>query len=274
MSNGFYIAFAVKRTFEQFQELVYSASISIMVPKQQYNRVSSLSFLAGHGAMIIAPALAGVLYKVIGLVGILIIDITSFLLAVVTILTIHIPQPVSAQSNTKEPTNIIQDISFGFKYIISRPSLLALLILTAIFWFIHDISDSVYKPMILERSGNDASVLGSLFAAVGVGGVLGVLLINIWGGGKSRIKGILFSMMGTALGKIILSLGRTPVIWIPAQLCSSFNYPLLGSYSDTIWLAKVQPRLQGRVFGTQSMMLLLTSAAANLIGGSLADYVF
>ncbi|MBW4609151.1 MAG: hypothetical protein KME22_18580 [Hassallia sp. WJT32-NPBG1] len=81
-------------------------------------------------------------------------------------------------------------------------------------------------------------------------------------------------MMGTALAKIILGLGRTPVIWIPAQLCSSFNYPLLGSYSDTIWLAKVQPRLQGRVFATQSMMLLLTSAAASLIGGSLADYVF
>ncbi|WP_256973610.1 MFS transporter [Nostoc sp. T09] len=269
-----YIAFAVKRTFEQFQELAYSASISTMLPKHQYTRASSLSFLAGNGAMIIAPALAGVLYGVVGLGGILSIDIASFLFAIATVLRIHIPQPAIAQSNEKEPTHIIQDISFGFKYIISRPSLLALLILTAIFWFIHDIGDSIYKPMILERSGNDVSVLGSLFAAVGVGGVLGVLLINIWGSYKSRIKGVLFGMVGTALGRIILGLGRTPVIWIPAQLCSSFNYPLLGSYSDAIWLAKVQPQLQGRVFATQAMMLLLTSAVANLVGGALADYVF
>lgn len=165
-------------------------------------------------------------------------------------------------------------MSFGFKYIIKHPSLLTLLILTAIFWFIYDVGDSVYKPMILERSGNDASILGSLYAAVGVGGVLGVLLINIWGGSKSLIKGVLFGMIGTALGKIILGLGRTPVIWIPAQLCSSFNYPLLGSYVDAIWLAKVQPQLQGRVFATQSMILLLTSAIANLAGGTVADRIF
>jgi MFS transporter, DHA3 family, macrolide efflux protein len=269
-----YIAFAVKCTFEQFQELAFSASISTMVPKQQYSRASSLSFLASNGAMIIAPALAGVLYGVIGLVGILSIDITSFFFAIATMFTIHIPQVAIAQSNKKESTNIIQDISFGFKYIISRPSLLALLILTAIFWFIHDIGDSVYKPMILERSGNDTSVLGSLFAASGVGGVLGVLLINAWGGCKSRIKGILFGMIGTGLGKIILGLGRISIIWIPAQLYSSFNYPLLGSYSDAIWLAKVPPQLQGRIFATQSMMLLLTSAVANLIGGVLGDRVF
>ncbi|QIR40554.1 MFS transporter [Tolypothrix sp. PCC 7910] len=269
-----YIAFAVKGTFEQFQELAYSASISTMVPKQQYSRVSSLSFLAGNGAIIIAPALAGVLYRVIGLVGILSIDIISFLFAIATVLRVHIPQPAIAQLHQKKSAHILEDISFGFKYIISRPSLLSLLVLTAIFWFIHDLGDSVYKPMILERSGNDASILGGLFAAVGVGGVLSVLVINIWGGGKSRIKGIIFGMIGTALGRIILGLGRTPVIWIPAQLCSSFNYPLLGSHSDAIWLAKVQPQLQGRVFATQSMILLLTSAIANLIGGTFADQVF
>ncbi|BAY91140.1 MULTISPECIES: MFS transporter [unclassified Tolypothrix] len=269
-----YITFAVKRTFEQFQELAYSASISTIVPKQQYSRASSLSFLASNGAIIIAPALAGVLYEIIGLVGILSIDIISFLFAIATVLGVHIPQLAIAQFNQKKSTHIIEDMSFGFKYIIKHPSLLTLLILTAIFWFIYDVGDSVYKPMILERSGNDASILGSLYAAVGVGGVLGVLLINIWGGSKSLIKGVLFGMIGTALGKIILGLGRTPVIWIPAQLCSSFNYPLLGSYVDAIWLAKVQPQLQGRVFATQSMILLLTSAIANLAGGTVADRIF
>ncbi|MBH8561825.1 MFS transporter [Nostoc sp. CENA67] len=269
-----YVAFAAKCTFEQFQELAYSASISTIVPQQKYSHASSLSFLAGHGSLIIAPALAGILYGVIGLFGILIIDIISFLVAIVTVLRMHIPQPAIAESITPKPTNIIQDMSFGFKYIISQPNLLALLVLTAIFWLIHDIGDSVYKPMILAASGNDASVLGSLYAAAGVGGVLGVLLINIYPVSKSRIKGILFGMIGTALGRIILGLGRTPVIWIPAQLYSSLNYPLLGSYSDAIWLAKVQPQLQGRVFATKSMILLLTSALANLIGGPLTDRVF
>ena len=269
-----YVAFAAKCTFEQFQELAYSASITTIVPKQKYSHASSLSFLASHSSLIIAPALGGVLYGVIGLVGILIIDITSFLIAIVTVLRLDIPQPAIAQSIRPEPTNIIQDMSFGFKYMISQPSLLALLILTAIFWLIHGIGNSVYKPMILEASGNDPSVLGSLYAAAGVGGVVGVLLINICPVFKSPIKAILFGMIGTALGNIILGLGRTPIIWIPAQLYSSLNYPFLGSYTDAIWLAKVQPQLQGRVFAARSMILLLTSALANLIGGPLADRVF
>lgn len=96
-----YITFAVKRTFEQFQELAYSASISTIVPKQQYSRASSLSFLASNGAIIIAPALAGVLYEIIGLVGILSIDIISFLFAIATVLGVHIPQLAIAQFNQK-----------------------------------------------------------------------------------------------------------------------------------------------------------------------------
>lgn len=269
-----YIAFAVKRTFEQFQELAYSASISTMLPKQHYSKASSLGFLAGHSAIIIAPALAGVLYEVIGLAGILIIDITSFFFAITTVVLIYIPQTATTKSNKQDHNNMIQDIIFGFKYIVSRPSLLILLILTAIFWFIHDLGDAVYKPMILELSGNDTKLLGSLFSASGIGGVLGVLLINISGSRERRIHGVLLGMVGAGFSKMILGLGRIPFIWIPAQLCSSFNFPLMGSSSDTIWLIKVKPEVQGRVFASQSMILLVASAGANLIAGPIADQVF
>jgi MFS transporter, DHA3 family, macrolide efflux protein len=269
-----YLAFAIKCTFEQLQELAYSVSISTMVSKQQYSHASNLGFLAGYGSTIFAPALAGVLYVAIGMVGILIIDITSFIFAVITILRVHIPQPVITEAIKQNPTNIIQDIRFGFDYIISRPSLLALLTLTTLFWFIHDFGDTIYTPMILERSGNDTKVLGSLASAVGIGGVLGVLIVSIKDGFKHRIRGLLFSMVGASFGRIILGLGRTPLIWIPAQLYSSVHFPLLGSSNDAIWLAKVKPQVQGRVFATRSVILLVVSAAAYLTAGLLVDYVF
>ncbi|GBE93224.1 MFS transporter [Nostoc cycadae WK-1] len=269
-----YLAFAVKCTFEQFQELAYSTSISTMVAKHEYSKASSLGFLAGHGAIIVAPALAGVLYGIIGLVGILIIDITSFFFAIATVICIHIPQSTPTKLSICDRTNILHDINFGFKYIISRPSLLILLTLTATFWFIHDIGEAVYKPMILELSGDDTKLLGTLFLVSGIGGILGILLINIWGNKQPRIYGVLLGMIGAGFSKIILGLGRIPLIWIPAQLCSSFNFPLLGSSNDAIWLTKVDPKIQGRVFASQSMILLLVSAGANLIAGTLADHVF
>jgi MFS family permease len=61
----FHLTGAIVGTFNQFQSLAYSASVSLMFPKQHYTRASSLQFVSGYGSNIIAPALAGFLYTVI-----------------------------------------------------------------------------------------------------------------------------------------------------------------------------------------------------------------
>ncbi|MBD2385745.1 MFS transporter [Cylindrospermum sp. FACHB-282] len=269
-----YLAVAVKGTFEQFQQLAYSAAISTMIPKQHYGRASSMGFLASYGAQIMAPALAGMVYATIGLVGILIIDLTTFAIAIITVLRVHIPQPTITVADTQSPTNIQQEMSFGWRYITARPSLLAILVITSLFWLAHDIGSSLYAPMILARTGNNAQLLGLLASAAGIGGVIGALVTSRWGGFQRRIDGMLLGMVGAGLSKTIFGLAGMPLIWIPAQFCSSLNFPLLGSSIDAIWLSKVKPNIQGRVFATRSMILLITSAFATLIAGPLADYVF
>ncbi|MBW4602162.1 MAG: MFS transporter [Calothrix sp. FI2-JRJ7] len=87
-----YFTGAVVGTFNQFQRLAYSASVSLMVPKQHYTRASSVEFLSGYGANIIAPALAGYLYYIISLSSILLIDWITFLIAIISILSVSIPQ--------------------------------------------------------------------------------------------------------------------------------------------------------------------------------------
>ncbi|MBW4630846.1 MAG: MFS transporter [Iphinoe sp. HA4291-MV1] len=269
-----YVAVGVKGTFEQIQELAFSASISMMVPKPQYSRASSIGFLANSSSVIIAPALAGVLYTVIGLVGILIIDITTFVIAVSTLLLVRIPQPSLVQAETQSHTDLKQELYFGWHYITARPSLLAMLALMSLFWFAYNLSNSLSSPLILARSGNDTKVLGIVSSAAGIGGIIGALLMSAWGGPKPRIHGVLLGMVGAGLSRTVFGLGVMPLIWIPAQFCSSLNFPILGSASDTIWLTKVKPEVQGRVFATHSLVVLVASAVGTLIAGPLADYVF
>lgn len=64
------------------------------------------------------------------------------------------------------------------------------------------------------------------------------------------------------------------MIWIPAQFCSSLNFPLNGSSETAIWLAKVSPNIQGRVFAARSLLLQFVAAVAYLIAGPLADNLF
>ncbi|WP_414513672.1 MFS transporter [Nostoc sp. PCC 9305] len=269
-----YITGAITGVFNELQSLAYSASVGLMIPPKHYSRASSMEFLSGYGAKIMAPAFAGYLYHVIGLVGISLIDILTFTFAIISVLLIHIPQPPSREVHSQHPENIWHELGFGWRYIQTHKSLLALLMTGMLFWFFHDVGGAVYTPMILARSGNNTLLLGSLASAAGIGGVMGALIMSAWGGSKHRVKGVLWGMIGAGLSKTIFGLGNTAFVWIGAQFCSSVNFPLNGSSENAIWLAKVTPEVQGRVFAVRSLLFQIFSAIAYLIAGPLADKVF
>ncbi|MFN6517014.1 MAG: MFS transporter [Nostoc sp. CreGUA01] len=266
-----YVAAALVGTSGQFQSLAYDASVPLMIPKQYYARASSLQFLYSHSIIIIAPALAGFFYKLIGLIGIWLIDISTFLVAIFTLFFIPIPQPVQTEENQE---NFWQDVWYGFRYLNTHKSLLLLLVVNFLLTFTDDLAGSLSLPMILARTGGDTLVLGSIITAGGCGGVIGVLIVNKWGGFKNKIKVILLGIMGVGLPKIVFGLGRTMWLWIPPQFLCSLSFSISGSVNNAIWMGFVAPNLQGRVFAARSLLLQLASAAAVLIAGPLADNVF
>lgn len=269
-----YLIGAIAGAFQQVQELAYSASITLMVPQQQYVRVSGLRALSGRFSQIIAPPLAGFLYYLIGVAGIAVIDIVTFGVAIATVLFVTIPQPSHNVKSSSVPRTQWQELQFGIRYIFRDRSLLALLVINMLFWLPHDIGDSLYAPLILSRTQNDALILGSTAVAAGLGGVAGALLISTWGGPRQRINGVLRGMMGAGISKIVFGLGRGAQVWLPAQFCSSVNFPILSSCDTAIWMTKVEPAIQGKVFAAQSLALQIVSAIAVLLAGPLADKIF
>lgn len=267
-----YVAGAINGIFEQMQQLTYSAAVATLVPEQHFSRASSLSFLASYGASMIAPTLAGILYPAIGLSGIFAIDLGTFVIAIATLLPVKIPQPAPNPQPIRP--HLWQELSFGFRYIADRPNLLTLLVLVSLFWFAHDIGATLYSPMILARTGNDTRILGAILSAAGAGGVCGVAIVSIWGGPKRRFRGFLLGMAGAGISKIVFALGQAVSIWIPAQFCSSVNFPIFGSSNEAIWLATVAPEAQGRVFAARSVTVQVASALALSIAGPLADRIF
>lgn len=261
-----YFTGAINGCFRQIQNLAYEASLSQIVPKQHYTRATSMGSVVHYGPVILAPAIAGSLYPLIGLAGILIIDLLSFVVAIITLYLVIIPQPPQ--------TDIEQtDIVFGFRYLFTNPSLRVFLLAISLFWFAHDFAESVGDAMILARSNSNPRVLASISAAAGISGVTAAIIFSIWSGTKPRIYGMLLGFIGAGISKTIFGLGRNLSVWAPAQFCSSFNFPLMDSSETAIWLAKIPPNLQGRVFAAKSLMLQLLSSFATLIAGPLADKV-
>jgi len=72
-----YPILAIASIFGYLQGLAFSASQALLVPKQQYVRIGALGSIQTFGAGVIAPALAGLLYPLIGLSGILGVDLVT-----------------------------------------------------------------------------------------------------------------------------------------------------------------------------------------------------
>ncbi len=121
-----YITNAINGAFQTLQWPAYSAAISVMIDKKQYGRAHGLTSLAQSGSGIFAPVLAGALLSFIGLQGILLIDIITFIFAISALLFIFVPNPPRTVEGQKGQGSFWRETGYGFRYIWERPSLLGL----------------------------------------------------------------------------------------------------------------------------------------------------
>jgi MFS family permease len=269
-----YLAGAVSGLFGYLQWMSFSASMSMIIPEQHYTRASALESAKGYGSNILAPALGASLYYAIGLTGILILDLVTFLLAIGTLSFLSIPQPQASKSDMTNEQTLGKQLTFGFRYIFKRPSLLAILLFLLSSNFVGNIGGAIFPAMILARSNDSAAVLASVEAASGIGGLTGAMFLSIWGGFRRRIHGLLLGSIFSRISDIVLGIAHLPWIWSMTGFWKTFFGSFVPSFNQAIWLSKVEPAVQGRVFTSRYLIAQIASPIGLAIAGPLADYVF
>jgi len=270
-----YAAGAFSGLFQAFQWPAYSTAITVLVPKAQYGRAAAMMSLADWGSGLFGPVLAGALIGVIGIGNILLIDITTFVIAILILLVSVIPKVPKSEEGLKNSGNIWQESLFGFKYIWKRPSLLGLQIMFFAGNLMGSLTNTLISPMILGRTDNNAQLLGLVQSVGSAGGVVGALLISVWGGPKRRVNGVIFGwLFAGLLGQILYGTNLGLPVWMAAAFIYNFFFPVLNSSNQAIWQSKVPPDLQGRVFSIRRLIAQITVPIAMLAAGPLADFVF
>ena len=256
-----------------FQWPEYSAEISTMIHKEQLGRENGMMSLIEAGPGVIAPILAGALLPLIGLTGILVFDVVTFILAIGALLIVHIPQPTRTVEGSQAKGGMLQEAAYGFKYIFARPSLLGLQMIFFAGNLFAGIAFTVLAPMILLRSGNDSLMLGSAQTAGAVGGLIGGVLMSAWGGFKRRSHGVLFGWIWSGISMAIIGLAGGLPIWITGLALTSIVVPLVNASNQAIWQSKVAPDVQGRVFSARRLIAWFTNPISPIIAGTFADFV-
>lgn len=257
--------------FMAFRTPAYTASITLLVPKEHLGRASGMVQMAEAVGQILGPLMAGFLLAYAGLRSILWIDLGSFLFAVVTLLLVAIPQPERVAAE-QEGDGFMHAVTYGWRYIASYPGLLGLLLFFAILNFVFGIGLVLLTPLVLRLS--NAGVLGSILAIGSAGVLIGSIVMSIWGGPKRRISGVLG--FGFLFGVTLIFVGIQPLLGLigVAVFCMMFCLPMVNGCSQAIWQTKVDPAVQGRVFAIRSMIAWSSTPVAYLLAGLLADNVF
>ncbi len=269
-----YVAGAFAGVFESFQFPAFSAAMSLLVPKDQYGRANGLVSLADSATTIIAPVLAGILLGVVGIGGIMIADLVTFVIAVLAVLWVAVPQPVRSAEGLAGVGSLWSESLYGFRYIGRRKSLLGVQLTFTISNFFDSIGMILIAPMILARTGNNELALGTVQSAFGVGGLVGGLLMTVWGGPRARVHGVLLGFIGSSLlGLIPIGLGQTLLVWSVAAFGWMFFMPIINASNQALWQAKVAPDVQGRVFAARRLIAQISGPLGMLLAGPLADRV-
>jgi len=269
-----YVIAILAGSFQALEYPAYASAITVMVPKEQYTRASGMLELAWSASSIFAPLLAGILMGMIGITGIMALDVLTFVFAIGTLLVVAIPQPPATKAGLEGRKSLWRQSAFGFRYVWDRQGLLGLQVLFALGNLVEYGGFTLFAPMILARTGGNELTLGSVQSAGAIGGLLGGALLSIWGGPKRRIHGVIIGWALSGVGILLMGLGHDPTMWLLASFTYTFFEPIVNGSNRAIWQSKVAPDVQGRVFATQLLLSQITIPIAMLLAGPLADHVF
>jgi hypothetical protein len=265
------IAFVIAAS-NAFQMPAYMASIPLLVPPEKLGRVNGLMQVAQAMRQVVAPALAGFLLLTVGIEGILLMDVATFALGIMTLTLVRFPSVPCQQDKMQKVPSFWSDAKDGWNYIRSRPGLVAILVVMALFMFILSIVGVLITPMILAFS--TATALGILTSIGGIGALVGGLVMSSWGGPQRRIHGVLSFLF--AAGFLLTLHGLAPSEWLIGLVAFPFFFttPFIFGSNDVIWQTRVPPELLGRVLAIRQMLMRSLAPLGYLIAGTLAERVF
>lgn len=259
-------------TFSTFQSPAYSASIPMLVEEDKLSKANGLIQLSGATQSMISPALAGALYPVLGLGGLIIVDFCTYLVGVLTVAFIKIPQTKMDKTDKTGMKLIARDFSEAIDLIKDKQGFFQVIIVFSFLNLIANIAMVLVGPMILANySSVEYGNVESIYAfAMLLGSIIATALPRI----KNLFAGMFSILALSGIGLIVA--GFSP-LWIIVGV-GLFIFFLGVPYANTLFQTGIQtsfePESLGRIGALISALLKVASPFACIFSGPMIDYVF
>ena len=257
-----------------FQYPTVQSLIPAMVPKENLSRINGMNFLFSGVIFGVGPMIAATLLAFFPITLIFLIDILTFLIALVPLVLIKIPK---VQQITEEATkkSFFKDFKTGLLTIKMIPGLFAMIAFAMVWNFLHR-PWAVLTPYFVKYTHDGSALdLALLMTSSQVGNVLGSIIMSIKKTWKHKIK---INIIGGSIFFICL----IPAILAPKgnfifMMISLFPAWMLFPITVSTYLAILQNVVSkdkmGRIMSINHMISMAIAPIGAIIAGPLADFM-
>ena len=266
-----YVIAFIKSSLSVFQMPAYAAAVPSLVPRKHIGRANGMVQGAEAIALLLAPLIAGVLLSSIELRGVILVDLSTFLVALATLLFVRIPA-IHTTATQSQDESFQQSLFNGWKYILSQTGLLSLIIFFSFSNFLAGVLQVLIQPLILSFA--HVTALGFMLSLGSSGMLVGSILMGSWGGPKRRIHGVLGFHMVAVLAVILIGVRPSSILVTIGLFLVYFCMPIINASDRAILNTKVDASMQGRVFALANMLAQVAMPIGYVLAGPAVDYLF
>jgi MFS family permease len=240
-----------------------------MVGREVLGNAIALNSVLFNAATTVGPAVAGIVYSLVGPAWCFAANGASFLAVIAALLAM----PASRAASGLRATSALQDLTEGLRYALGHPEIRTLIVMVSVtslfglaFW-------TLTPAWAVTVLGGDARTNGLLLSARGVGSVLGGLQVAALGGGPGRGRVLTLGSFALPLLVLVFSALR----WVPLALLAmvgvGWAFMILVNNANVVIQTLVRDELRGRVMSLYALTFLGFMPLGALLAGTVAELI-
>ena len=256
----------VSSVFSSLLEPSYRATVSDLLTREEFSKANGLVSLAGSARYLISPLVAGLLLSVSDVKLLLIIDISTFVLTVIS--TAVVKRGIETKPGDEEKS-FIESLKEGWNAVHSGQGIFLLILVSAAMTLFLGVFQILAEPLILSFADSKTLGIGETVCASGM--LVSSLVLGMRGIKKKYVKVLEISLM--LAGLFMIGFG----IWENIFVICGFGFlffamlPFANNCLDYLVRTNIPDELQGRAWGFIGFLSQTGYVVAYGTGGVLAD---
>lgn len=256
----------ISSVFSALLEPAYRATVTDLLTKEEYSKASGMVNIAGSARYLISPILAGVLLTVSNIKLLLLIDICTFIL---TVISTAVVRKGIAIKKTEKKESFGESLRQGWKAITDRRGVLILIIVSSVMTCFMGTLQILAEPMILDFANSTTLGIGETVCACGM--LVSSLFLGIKGIKKGYVKVLCCSLFLAGAGMIGFGIRENIYVICLFGFLFFAMLPFANNCLDYLVRTNIPDELQGRAWGMIGFLSQIGYVVAYGIAGLAAD---